>query len=145
MPFLQPKPILLSQSLVRNYVPPVSSTKYRQQFIDQTIEDELHRYIGGIFQGMDCQPIQTGGTSDHVHTLFLLHKKLTLVKAVEQTNSHSSSWIKTQGKVYADFYRQSGYGAFSVNPSEEDKVVAYLLTQRKNHAKVSLQDEYRAF
>ena len=135
----------MSQSLVRNYIHLVFSTKHRQPFIDKAIEDELHRYISGICAGMDCQPIQTGGTSDHVHTLFLLNKKLTLVKAVEQIKSHSSSWVKTKGDAYTDFYWQSGYGAFSVNPYEVDKVIDYIIHQREHHAKVTFQDEFRAF
>ena len=135
----------MSQSLVRNYIHLVFSTKHRQPFIDEAIEDELHRYISGICSGMDCQPIQTGGTSDHVHTLFLLNKKLTLIKVVEQIKSHSSAWMKTKGNAYIEFYWQSGYGAFSVNPYEVDKVIDYIVHQRAHHSNLSFQDEFRAF
>jgi putative transposase len=135
----------MPQSLVSNYIHLVFSTKHRQPLIDTDIEDELHRYIGGICEGMDCQPIQTGGAYDHIHSLFLLNKNLTLVKAVEQIKSHSSGWIKTKGEAYKNFYWQSGYGAFSVNPYEVNKVVEYILNQREHHRRISFQDELRAF
>ncbi|UJH91409.1 transposase [Antarcticibacterium sp. 1MA-6-2] len=37
--------------------------------------------------------------------------------------------IKTKGVEYANFYWQDGYGAFSVKPSEVDRVVAYIANQ----------------
>lgn len=135
----------MSQSLVRNYIHLVFSTRHREPCINESVEDELHRYIGGICGGMQCPPVQTGGTSDHLHTLFLLNKNTTLVKVVEQIKSHSSSWMKTKGTEYSNFYWQKGYGAFSVNPYEVDKVVDYIASQREHHAKLSFQDELRAF
>ncbi len=37
----------MPQSLVKNYVHIVFSTKKRQPFIDKSIESELHAYLGG--------------------------------------------------------------------------------------------------
>jgi putative transposase len=98
----------MSQSLVRNYIHLVFSTRHREPFIDETLEDELHRYISGICRDMQCPPVQTGGTSDHLHTLFSLNKNTTLVRVVEQIKSHSSSWMKTKGEEYSNFYWQKG-------------------------------------
>ncbi len=52
---------------------------------------------------------------------------------------------KNQGQTYSDFYWQNGYGIFSVNPTETDVVVSYIMNQDEHHKKVSFQDEYRAF
>lgn len=135
----------MPQSLVRNYIHLIFSTKHRQPFIDSFIEPELHRYIGGICLGLDCQPIQAGGCADHVHVLYLLNKKITLVKSVEEIKSHSSLWMKTQGEAYRDFYWQIGYGAFSVNPYEVERVIDYIMAQKAHHAKRTFQNEFRAF
>ena len=59
--------------------------------------------------------------------------------------SHSSKWIKTKGEGYENFYWQNGYGAFSVNPREVDKVIHYIANQHAHHSKQGFQDEYRAF
>lgn len=67
------------------------------------------------------------------------------MKLVEEVKSHSSKWIKSKGRDYEDFYWQSGYGAFSVNPSEVDKVVEYISNQEEHHSKKAFQGEYLAF
>ena len=67
------------------------------------------------------------------------------MKVVQEVKSHSSKWIKTKGAGYENFYWQDGYGAFSVNPSEIDIVIAYIDNQHEHHSKKTFQDEYLAF
>ena len=57
----------------------------------------------------------------------------------------SSKWIKTKGKKYNNFYWQDGYGIFSVNPAEIDKVIGYIQNQAEHHKKRTFKDEFRAF
>jgi hypothetical protein len=66
------------------------------------------------------------------------------MKLLEQIKSHSSKWMKTKGKELEGFYWQDGYGAFSVNPAEIDRVIAYIENQKEHHNKINFQDEYRA-
>ena len=135
----------MGQSLVQNYIHLVFSTKHRQPFIQPPVEQELHSYLGGICNKLECQPIKVGGYIDHIHILCKLSKKIALMKLVEEVKSHSSKWIKTKGEDYHNFYWQDGYGAFSVNPSQVDTVIAYIINQHEHHSKKSFQDEYRAF
>ncbi len=133
----------MGQSLVKNYLHIVFSTKHRQPLIYPPVEEELHAYLGGICKRLDCQPIKIGGYTDHVHILCMLSKKIALMKLMEELKAHSSKWIKTQGLAYANFYWQDGYGAFSVKPSEIDRVIAYIARQHEHQSKKSFQDEYR--
>lgn len=135
----------MPQSLVKNYIHLITSTKHRQHLIDENIEQELYSYIGGICKNLNCNPVEIGGHVDHIHALFLLNKNMTLVKAVEEIKGHSSKWIKTKGEAYGNFYWQSGYGAFSVNPAEIDRVIAYIRNQKEHHRKTHFQNEFRAF
>ena len=135
----------MGQSLVKNYIHIVFSTKHRQPLIHQPVEAELHAYLGGICNQLDCQAIQIGGYTDHIHILCMLSKKIALMKLVEELKSHASKWIKTMGDAYHNFYWQDGYGAFSVNPSEVDTVIAYIVNQHEHHRKKTFQEEYRAF
>jgi REP element-mobilizing transposase RayT len=136
----------MGQSLVKNYMHIVFSTKYRQPLIDQPVEAELHAYLGGICNRLECPVIIVGGYTDHIHILCLLSKKITLMKLLEEVKSHSSKWIKTKGAAYQNFYWQDGYGAFSVNPREVEKVITYISNQHEHHdKKKTFQDEYRAF
>ena len=135
----------MGQSLVQNYIHIVFSTKHRQPFILPPAEEELHAYLGGICNRLECQSIKVGGYTDHIHILCKLSKKIALMKLVEEVKSHSSKWIKTKGEDCHNFYWQDGYGAFSVNPSEVSRVVAYITNQHKHHSSKAFQDEYRAF
>lgn len=135
----------MSQSLVRNYLHITFSTKHRQTLILPPFEEELHAYLGGICKNLECQPIQIGGYTDHVHILCMLSKKIPLIKLLEKVKSHSSKWMKAKDESLRNFYWQNGYGAFSVNPKEIDIVINYIINQHTHHHKVTFQDEYRAF
>ena len=135
----------MAQSLVKNYIHIVFSTKHRQPLIDQPIENELFSYLGGICKNLECQPIIVGGYEDHIHILCLLSRKISLAKMLEEVKSHSSKWMKTKGACYKNFYWQDGYGAFSVNPKEVDIVVKYISTQREHHTNKTFQKEFLQF
>lgn len=135
----------MGQSLVKNYIHITFSTKNRTPLIYPPVQRELYSYIGAICREMDCLPIKIGGYSDHIHILCMLSKKIALMKLLEEVKSHSSKWLKTKDITLKNFYWQNGYGAFSVNPSEIDKVIAYIENQKEHHKKKTFQDEYRAF
>jgi len=135
----------MSQSLTKIFVHIIFSTKHRHHTIDVTIENELFHYLGGVCRGLECQPIQVGGYLDHVHILGSLSKKITTVKLLQEIKQNSSLWIKTRGDQYARFYWQDGYAAFSVSPTQVDRVAQYIRLQKEHHQKMSFQDEYRAF
>jgi putative transposase len=65
----------MGQSLVKNYIHLVFSTKHRQPFITAPVESDLHAYLGGICKNVECKPVKIGGYTDHVHILCMLSKK----------------------------------------------------------------------
>jgi len=135
----------MGQSLVKNYIHIVFSTKYRQPLIQPAIESELYSYLGGICNMLECHVIKVGGYTDHIHILCMLSKKVTLMKLLEELKSHSSKWIKTKGEAYTNFYWQNGYGVFSVNPAEVEIVIQYITNQKEHHRKKAFQTEYKDF
>lgn len=135
----------MAQSLSKVYVHITFSTKNRQNIIDEEIETSLFEYLGGICKGLECNPVQIGGHKNHIHILCLLSKKITQIKLLEELKKNSSKWIKSKEEKYSNFYWQDGYGIFSVNPSEVDVVIKYILNQKNHHKKISFQDELRAF
>lgn len=135
----------MGQSLVRNYIHLVFSTKHRVPLLFPPVEAELHSYLASLCNKLDCTVLKIGGYTDHVHILCLLSKKIALMKLLEVLKSNTSKWIKTKGDAYANFSWQTGYGAFSVNPSEIKRVMAYIANQHNHHCQKTFQDEYRAF
>jgi len=135
----------MGQSLVKNYLHIVFSTKHRKPFIDKYIESELHAYLGGICKRLECQPIIVGGYVDHVHILCRLSKKISLSSFMQELKANSSKWIKTKGDKYQHFFWQDGYGAFSVNPSQTEILKNYILNQHEHHRKTKFKTELRDF
>ena len=135
----------MGQSLVKNYVHLIFSTKHRQPLILPSVEAELHSYLGGACRRLECPVIKVGSHFDHVHILCMLSKKMTITSLLEELKSSSSKWMKSKGRVYQTFYWQNGYGGFSVGALEIDNLIAYIANQHDHHRKVSFQDEFREF
>ncbi|HCA08410.1 IS200/IS605 family transposase [Chryseobacterium sp.] len=131
----------MPQSLVKNYIHIVFSTKYRQDFIDEEIEKELFSYIAVLCKDFESPALQIGGADDHIHILCLLSRKIPLMKLVQEIKAHSSKWIKTKGPKYENFFWQDGYGAFSVCRDEVNRVINYIKNQRIHHQKQKFKDE----
>lgn len=136
---------IMSQSLSKVYIHITFSTKDRQYLIDKNIKESLFQYLGGVCKGLQCNPVQVGGFTDHVHILCLLSRKIAQMDLLEELKKQSSKWIKTQGNQYSNFYWQDGYGLFSVNPTQVNIVVDYIKNQEEHHKTISFQDELRAF
>lgn len=134
----------MPQSLTKNYIHIIFSTKNREPLLLSPVKEELYGYLGGICKRMDCYPIRIGGYTDHVHILCLLSKKITLVKLVEAIKSYSSRWIKAKGEEFQGFYWQEGYAAFSVSPSQLASLKAYIDKQEEHHQNNGFEEEYKA-
>ena len=135
----------MGQSLVKNYVHLVFSTKNRNNDIPLSVEKNLYAYIGAILKSNDSEMISIGGTENHIHILFNLSKTKALSEIVKQVKASSSKWFKTQNGVQKSFAWQDGYAAFSVNPAEVDVVVTYLRNQKEHHKTKSFEHELLQF
>jgi REP element-mobilizing transposase RayT len=68
----------MAQSLSRMLTHLIFSTKDRVTVLDGEIRPELHAYLAGILDQIDCPPLQVGGVSDHVHLFFGLSRTITI-------------------------------------------------------------------
>jgi putative transposase len=135
----------MSQSLSRLYLHVVFSTKNRAPFLkDMTLRKEMHAYMTGTLQNIECPALIINGVEDHVHVLCRLSRNVSVAGLLEELKKQSSKWIKTQGPSHQDFYWQAGYGAFSVSESRLPEVRDYIANQEEHHRKITYQDEFRA-
>jgi len=132
----------MSQSLVKNYIHIVFSTKGRKDLISPEISSRLFPYMYGIFKNMKCYPKLIGGHVNHVHILCQLPKTLALSKLIEQLKSGSSKWLKADNRL-ENFAWQNGYAAFSVQYNNVLTVVDYIANQEVHHQNLSFEDELR--
>ena len=135
----------MPQSLAKVLIHIVFSTKHRTPWLrDRDVRKELHRYMMGTLQSLECWPSALDGVEDHVHILCQLSRKIAIMDLVEELKTASSKWIKTQVVSYHDFHWQAGYGVFSVSESKRSDVIHYIQTQEEHHKRITYQDEYRA-
>jgi REP element-mobilizing transposase RayT len=135
----------MSQSLVRNLIHLIYSTKRRELRIHRDVRAQLFAYQAGIFAEWDSPAVIIGGVEDHVHALFVLSKNHPLKRIVEEVKKGSSKWIKVHDPRNVDFHWQAGYAAFSVSQSNLDEVSRYIENQEEHHRRMTFQDELRAF
>ena len=134
----------MPQSLVKILVRVVFSTKNRADLIKPEIENDLFSYIHGIIENNGSKLIIANGTTNHVHFLISLGKKIDIGELVGDIKRDSSSWIKKKGIKFKNFYWQRGYGAFSIGQSQVSDVMKYIAKQKEHHAKQDFKDEFRA-
>src|SRR5260221_2614650 len=132
----------MPQSLSRILIHLVFSTKNRVPLITADKRDRTFKYLGGTLNGIDCPVIIVGGMADHIQVLFVLACTMSISKVVEEVKKESSKWAKDA--VHPAFYWQSGYGAFSVSPSNVEQVREYIENQEVHHRTMTFQDEFRA-
>ena len=134
----------MPQSLCKNYIHLVFSTKRRQNLISEGIQDEFFRYLCGIVNNIGCLAIVAGGIENHVHILFELARTMALSVAVKKIKTNSSKWIRSVGGVF-DFDWQDGYAAFSVGQSNVEPVRKYILNQKEHHKDEDYQNELKRY
>lgn len=133
----------MAQSLVKNVIHLVYSTKNRMAWIPEHVRPSLYAFQAGVFKTMESPAIIVGGVEDHVHALFSLSKNQKLTDVIGEVKKASSGWMKSEGTRYPGFYWQGGYAAFSVSESNVNQVRLYIENQHQHHRQMTFQDELR--
>ena len=135
----------MPQSLAKNLIHLIFSTKRREPLLIDPVRPALHAYLTTVFKNIQSPVLIINSVEDHVHVLFALQRTIALAVVVEEIKKSSSKWLKTQSPDLASFSWQAGYGAFSVSESNVATVKHYIANQAEHHRKVSFQDELRRF
>jgi REP element-mobilizing transposase RayT len=83
--------------------------------------------------------------ADHAHALIDLPTNVTIEQAVQLLKGSSSHWINEQKMLRGRFAWGRGYGAFSVSPSDIERVAKYIARQEEHHRKRTFAQEYELF
>lgn len=120
----------------------VFSTKNRENYIHQTIENRVWAYLGGIARKHNLTALQIGGIENHIHVLIISKPTIEPNLIPKWLKGESSKWIKEEFADLQRFAWQDGYGMFTVSKSNAPKVIDYIKNQREHHKKQSFEDEY---
>jgi len=133
----------MSQSLANIIVHIIFSTKDRRLLISDEVRPKLHGYLAGILNNLKSPAIVMNSVADDVHILCVQSKNFAASKLIEEIKKSSSKWMKLNG--CPKFAWQSGYGVFSVSPSNVDSVRKYIEDQERHHRRTTFKDEFRKF
>ena len=122
----------------------VYGVKYRSPLLNPGIGKRLYGFMAVILESCECFPLAINGTTDHVHSLFVLGRQYAIAKIVEELKKSSSKWLKTHNSELSNFYWQIGYGIFSVSHSQIEQVKNYIRNQDLHHRRMSFVQERRA-
>lgn len=132
----------MAHSYANNFVHCVFSTKDRVANISEGIRSRVWAYVMGTAEHLGIRLICIGGTADHLHMLIALPASCTLSSAVQRLKANSSRWMNEQGVMFA---WQEGYAAFSVSPSQVERVKEYIRNQAEHHKRRNFEEEFLAF
>ncbi|NQZ60175.1 MAG: IS200/IS605 family transposase [Lentisphaeraceae bacterium] len=120
----------------------VFSTKSRENYISDLIQEELYTYICGIIKKKDGFVYAIGGMPDHIHILCYIPAKTAVSKMLQEIKGCSSAWIHKRFHALSFFQWQSGYGVFSVSHSQREIVKNYICKQQEHHKDMSFKEEF---
>lgn len=134
----------MPQSMSQIWLHLIFSTKDRQIFLQNTdFRQEMFRALSHQVQEIGCLPKCVGGWVDHVHVVCSLTPSVTIANLIQHLKTETSKWSKKGPNGAAMLSWQTGYGAFSVSPSNLDRVIDYVERQAEHHKRQSYQDEFR--
>ena len=121
----------------------VFSTKERRPLLqDEQFREGVWAYMAGVAKNLDGFAVRIGGYYDHAHVLVRIPAKVAVSDFVGKLKANTSKYINESRDAGMKFHWQDGYGAFTVNPSQQDPVAAYISRQIEHHREQSFQDEF---
>ncbi len=127
------------------YIHLIFAVQGRQNLINNSIKDEIYKYISGLIRNRKNKLLIINGMPDHIHILIALNPDISVSDLVKDIKIASSKFINNKNWFIGKFHWQEGYGAFSYSRSQLDKVYKYILHQESHHKKNSFKEEYINF
>ncbi len=139
------KHITMPGTFSQLYIQVVFAVKGRENLINKTWRDELHKYIAGIIKGKGQKPIIVNGVADHIHAFIGLKPSMAISDLVRDIKNNATNFINDNRFIRGRFQWQEGYGVFSYSHSHIESVYNYILNQEEHHRKKSFREEYLDF
>ena len=132
-------------SFVKIWVHVVFSTKNRNQQLTKEIRYEVQKHIIENCKEKEIFLQAINGHTEHLHCLISLGKEQTIAKVTQLIKGESSFWINKHQLTPEPCVWQDDYFAVSVSESQVEKVINYIKSQEKHHAKRSFDEEVEEF
>lgn len=120
----------------------VYSTKYRTPCLHKEMRTKMFKAIWGLLQNKKCHLYRINGVEDHIHILLNVHPTIALSNLVKDIKLASTDLIKSENLITNFSGWQIGYGSFTYNIKEKNRLIEYIKNQEEHHKKVSFKEEY---
>ncbi len=131
----------MASSFYNMHIQVVFSTKNRERTLIGK-RDVLFNKFEQLLAMNDCIPLAVNGMEEHIHLLFKLGKKQTLVSVIRNVKAYSSQFI-SEKKLFPLFEGwQTGYAAFTYSRWDLEKMINYVKGQEEHHRKKTFEEEY---
>ena len=119
------------------------AVKYRLAMIGNIWKERLHQYITGIIQNHGHKMIAINTMPDHLHMFYGMRPNQSISDLMQIVKGGSSEWINLKKITPTTFRWQSGFGAFSYDKGQINKIATYIENQEMHHQKKPFLTEYR--
>jgi putative transposase len=127
------------------YIQIIFAVKGRQSLINESLEEDLYKYITGIVENKSQKMLAINGMPDHIHLLIGMKPSCCLSDLIREIKKSSNEFINKRNISRYKFAWQEGFGTFSYSQSALDSVVKYIDNQKMHHMKKSFKSEYIEF
>jgi hypothetical protein len=103
----------------------------------------LFAFLAQWIREQDGIPLAVNGMPEHVHLLVRLNQNTALAQVLRALKAESSRWLHKTFTDLAGFGWQTGYAAFTVSRSQEERVRLSIENQQKHHRDRTYLDEFR--
>jgi REP element-mobilizing transposase RayT len=121
----------------------VFAVRFRKSLIHESWEENLYKYITGIFKNHDHKLLAINGMPDHIHILSGVRPTQSISDLMRDVKTSSSKWIKEMNLTNNRFEWQDGYSAFSYSKRDLPNIIKYIMNQKEHHKTTSFLEEYR--
>lgn len=133
----------MANTYTQIHIQVVFTIQNRDCIIQETLKNELYKYISGIINNHNHKVLAINGMPDHVHILIGMKPTQSLSELMQDVKGDSSKWINQKRFTKGKFSWQEGFGAFSYSKSHINQVIDYIKNQEEHHKKRSFLEEYR--
>jgi putative transposase len=122
----------MSHTRLRYHI--ITVTKNRTPWITPDVEPAIYEILREQATRQGAKILALGGVEDHVHWVVAIPPKFAVSEVVGNVKSDTTKAVrKLEG--LGEFEWGAGYGGFSLNPWDMEKVVKYVQEQKKRHGR----------
>ncbi|MDB5230694.1 MAG: transposase [Chitinophagaceae bacterium] len=131
----------MAESKIYIYVHLIWSTKDRLQFLSKPLRKVLFAQMKQNAEAKGINVVVVNGMEDHVHCLVKLMAVQNVLDTVKYIKAFSVNWVNDSKFLKEQFDWEDEYAAYSVSPTNINKVTDYIEKQDEYHTAKNFEEE----